>query len=589
MSNTTPNLTGQFDTLKAIFKGDIDVTAQTLDIYSHDASLFEVRPQVVVYPKDTADIKTLVKWVNEENTKVETNGKSSLSSPLFSITPRAAGTDMSGGAIGHSIIMDTTRYMNQIKEVTPDYAVVQPGCYYRDFDKATKKIDRYMPAFTASRDLNAVGGMVGNNSGGEKAIKYGKTELYINSLQVVLSDGNEYTIKPLTRVQIEEKMKGGASSSTSDEAVGTSTSVSNSAASTPFEIDLYKKMYALITEHYDEIMAAKPTVSKNSAGYYLWNVYDKVTGTFDLCRLIVGSQGTLAIVSEITFRLVPTDPYSNILAVFLPKLDDIGKLVAEIVPFKPDSLETYDDKSMILAIRFFFDFFKQLGFWGAIKLGLQFIPESFMVLFGGVPKMILMVEFTGHSEEEIKRQLTEVQEKIKHFGFKMRIARSGAEAEKYWKIRHESFNLLRKHVKGKRTAPFIDDIIVEPQYLPEFLPRVKALIDEYKLDYAVQGHLGNGNFHIIPLMDLKSPYSADVILELSKKVYSLVHEFHGSITAEHNDGIIRTPFLRQQFGDSIVDLFQQTKDAFDPQNIFNPVAWSEFIKAWKRGDFKRKN
>ncbi|MDQ5911866.1 MAG: FAD-binding PCMH-type protein, partial [Patescibacteria group bacterium] len=278
----------------------------------------------------------------------------------------------------------------------------------------------------------------------------------------------------------------------------------------------------------------------------------------------------LAIVTEITFRLVPTEPYSNVLAVFLPSLHEIGKLVAEIVPFKPDSLETYDDKSMILAIRFFFDFFKQLGFWGAIKLGLQFIPESFMVLFGGVPKMILMVEFTGHSEEEIKNKLTEVQEKIKHFGFKSRIARTSAEAEKYWKIRHESFNLLRKHVKGKRTAPFIDDIIVNPEYLPDFLPRVKALIDEYKLDYAVQGHLGNGNFHIIPLMDLKSPYSADVILDLSKKVYSLVHEFKGSITAEHNDGIIRTPYLRQQFGDSIVELFQKTKDIFDPHNIFNP-------------------
>lgn len=552
MNNTTTNYAGKFQSLRSEFRGDIDISDKTLDAYSHDASLFEVRPQVVVYPKDTADVQALVKWVNAQNDQevpLSVSDKGEVLCPAYSITPRAAGTDMSGGAIGRSIILDTTRYMNQIIEVAPDHAIVQPGCYYRDFDKATKKIGRYMPAFTASRDLNAVGGMVGNNSGGEKAIKYGKTELYINSVQVVLSDGNEYTIKPLTKGEVEEKMQGSQS---------------------PFEAGLYKKMHALITEHYDEIMAARPTVSKNSAGYYLWNVYDKQTGAFDLCRLIVGSQGTLAVVTEINFKLVPTEPYSNILAVFLPSLDEIGKLVAEIVPFKPDSLETYDDKSMILAIRFFFDFFKQLGFWGAIKLGLQFIPESFMVLFGGVPKMILMVEFTGHSEEEIKRQLTEVQEKIRHFGFKMRIARSGAEAEKYWKIRHESFNLLRKHVKGKRTAPFIDDIIVEPQYLPEFLPRVKALIDEYKLDYAVQGHLGNGNFHIIPLMDLKSPYSADVILELSKKVYSLVHEFHGSITAEHNDGIIRTPFLRQQFGDAIIGLFQQAKDAFDPRCIFNP-------------------
>jgi FAD/FMN-containing dehydrogenase len=254
----------------------------------------------------------------------------------------------------------------------------------------------------------------------------------------------------------------------------------------------------------------------------------------------------------------------------MPSLDDVSKLVTEIIPFKPDSLETFDDKSMILAVRFFFDFFKQLGFWGAIKLGLQFIPEAWMTAVGGIPKLILMIEFTGQSEEEIKNKLTEVKDHIAHFGFHMHIAHSSGEADKYWRIRHESFNLLRKHVKNKRTAPFIDDIIVKPEYLPEFLPKVKALLDAYKLDYTVQGHLGNGNFHIIPLMDLNSPFSADIILELSAKVYSLVHEYHGSITAEHNDGIIRTPYLLQQFGPKIIELFQKTKNIFDPKNIFNP-------------------
>jgi len=129
---------------------------------------------------------------------------------------------------------------------------------------------------------------------------------------------------------------------------------------------------------------------------------------------------------------------------------------------------------------------------------------------------------------------------------------------------------LRKHTKGKKTAPFIDDIIVKPEYLPEFLPKVQALIDQYKLIYTIAGHPGNGNFHIIPLMDLNSPLSADIILELSKKVYDLVHEYHGSITAEHNDGIIRTPYLLQMYGPEIIVLFQETKNIFDPSNIFNP-------------------
>lgn len=152
----------------------------------------------------------------------------------------------------------------------------------------------------------------------------------------------------------------------------------------------------------------------------------------------------------------------------------------------------------------------------------------------------------------------------------MHIAKDQGEASKYWRIRRESFNMLRKHVHGKRTAPFIDDIIVKPEFLPEFLPKVQKEIDAYKLVYTIAGHAGNGNFHIIPLMDLNSPFSGDTILELSKKIYSLVHEYKGSITAEHNDGIIRTPFLKEMYGENIVKLFAETKSIFDPQNILNP-------------------
>lgn len=526
----------QIDEIKSIIKGDVDYSDEALKSHSNDASLFEIKPELVVYPKDSDDVKTLVNYVNKHK---ETD-------PTLSITARSAGTCMSGGSINTSIILDFTKYMNKIIEVNLVHGVVEPGCYYRDFEKATLTKNRIMPTYTASKEICAVGGMVANNAGGEKSIKYGKTEDHIEKLKIVFSDGNEYEIKPLTYAELTQKI-----------------------AENTSEGKIYKKLHDLIIENRKEIFEAKPDVSKNSAGYYLWNVIDDNEG-FDLCRLIVGSQGTLGIITEITFKLVPVEPYANLLAVFMPDISQLSNIVNEILPFKPDSLETYDDYSMKLAVKFFFDFFKSLGFFEAIKLGFKFIPEAMMILTRGVPKLILLVEITGQNQKEVKDKLVSIENKIRHFGYKMHIAKDEGEADKYWRIRRESFNMLRKHVHNQRTAPFIDDIIVKPEHLPEFLPKVRALIDEYKLVYTIAGHAGNGNFHIIPLMDLDSPFSADTILELSKKVYDLVHEYKGSITAEHNDGIIRTPYLKQMFGEKMIDIFQKTKNIFDPKNIFNP-------------------
>lgn len=193
-----------------------------------------------------------------------------------------------------------------------------------------------------------------------------------------------------------------------------------------------------------------------------------------------------------------------------------------------------------------------------------------LILRGGVPKLILMIEVTGDDEDELIKKAETIKEAVGKYNFQTKIAKTKGEIEKYWTIRRESFALLRNHAKGKRTAPFIDDIIVNPHDMPAFLPRLQEILSHYKLDYTIAGHAGNGNFHIIPLMDLNNPFSSDIILDLSEKVYSLVREFGGSITAEHNDGIIRTPYLSYMFSPEVLDLFQKTKDIFDPQNIFNP-------------------
>lgn len=542
--------------IQKFWKGDIDDSEEALTKYGRDASLLEVRPELVLFPKDSSDISSLVKWVNENKSKY----------PNLSITPRSAGTCMSGGAIGESIIVDVTRYMNKVDsiervsefKIIPKYpnshpvsitgeVVVEPGCYYRDFEPKALEKGLLLPCYTASKSLNTLGGMVGNNSAGEKTLNYGKTEDYIKELEVIFTDGRLYSVKPLTKKELYSKIAQG-----------------------DFEGNIYKNIFALINENKTDIKNAKPNVSKNSAGYYLWNVWDEEKEIFDLTKLIVGSQGTLGFVTKIKFHLVDVKKSSKLVVIFMKDIKRLGELVDTILPHHPESLESYDDATMKLAIRFFPDFLKKKGFWGMIKFMWSFWPEVFMMLSFGVPKLILLVEFAGENEEEIDRNAKALLPDLKKFPFKVRTTSSQTESEKYWDIRRESFALLRKHVKDKHTAPFIDDIIVRPEYLPEFLPKLDDLLNKYPITYTIAGHAGNGNFHIIPLMDFTDPNTSKIILELSDKVYDLVLSYKGSTNAEHNDGIIRTPFLMQMFGEKVYKIFERTKEIFDSQNILNP-------------------
>ncbi len=258
------------------------------------------------------------------------------------------------------------------------------------------------------------------------------------------------------------------------------------------------------------------------------------------------------------------------LAIFLKDLKNLGDIVNTALAFDPESIESYDDKTLKLAIRFWRGFIKKRGFFGFIKMGISFLPEFFMLLSGGMPKLVMLVEFAGNDENVLEKQIQDLKKSLEKFDVKMREAASEADVEKYWSIRRDSFALLREKVKEKHTAPFIDDIIVEPNYLPEFLPKLDAILNQYPIEYTIAGHAGNGNFHIIPLMDFRDPKTIPIILELSDKVYDLVISYHGSITAEHNDGIIRTPYLEKMYGRDIYHLFEETKHIFDPKNIFNP-------------------
>ncbi|MFZ1458441.1 MAG: FAD-binding oxidoreductase [Candidatus Saccharimonadales bacterium] len=523
--------------LKGIIQGDIITDDAALETASHDASLFELKPAVVVAPKDAADIGALVRFV----------AKNKPSQPDLSLTVRSAGTDMSGGAINSSIIIDVKPYLHNIFEMSSTSAHLQPGVYYRDFDEKTKTLGAMLPSYPASRDLCTVGGMVANNSGGEKSLQYGKTADYVTELNVIFADGNEYLVKPLQKAELIRVM-----------------------SRNDFEGKLYKSIFELCEQHYDEIKAAKPQVTKDSTGYHLWDVWDRETGIFDLGKLIIGSQGTLGIVTDITVRLVERPKHSGVLVCFMKDVDILGDVINTVLAHKPATFESFDDNTLWLSFKFFFSFIKKLGLGLWIKTALQLIPDL-LALGRGLPKLILMIEFTGNSVEEVEEQIISMQNDLKQYHMLyMERDETEAKANKFWLMRRESFNLLRQKVKDKHTAPFIDDLVIPPPRLPEAWPQLRRILKKYGLLATIAGHMGDGNFHIIPLMNIELEKERAKFKPAMTEVNELVLKMGGSLSGEHNDGMIRGPWLERMYGATVFGYMKQVKAIFDPENIFNP-------------------
>lgn len=518
-----------------MIQGEILDDDKSLDYYSRDASLFQVRPLLVIIPKGTEDICKLVKLVNlEKENQTE-----------LSLTIRSAGTDMTGGPLSESIVLDLNKSLNKVVKIGDGEAITEPGAYYLEFERRAKEKGYLLPCYPASKAICSVGGMVANNSGGEKTLSYGNTEKFVKELKVILRDGEEYTFGPLTKTELDKKLK-----------------------QEDVEGGIYRDIYNLINENHQLIQAAKPKVSKNSSGYYLWDVTDGKT--FDLTKLFVGSQGTLGIITEITFRLIKPRQFSKLLVIELDNFDELGELVNKILELKPESFECYDDQTLKYAIRYFPEIIKYLERVNRLHVVRKDLPTIKATLTGNHPKLTLLAEFTSNNEAEALKKAQEATWILQNFKVTSKICASEEEAGEYWAIRRESYNLLRHHAKDKSAAPFIEDIIVRPKDLPKFLPELEEVMAKYRLTFTIAGHIGDAHFHIIPLMDLSDKKTPDIFLDLSEEVFDLVVKYQGSIAGEHNDGLVRSPYVKKMFGASVYKLFQKVKTIFDPDNIFNP-------------------
>ncbi|MEX0672856.1 MAG: FAD-binding oxidoreductase [Candidatus Paceibacterota bacterium] len=526
------------DELRDLIEGEVYDSGEQIDEYSRDWSLFKVVPEIVVFPKSHEDVRKTVSYIAEHK----------AAQPYLSITGRSAGTDMTGGPLNESIILGCTKHLNNFSVDEENLrATVEPGVFYRDFEEDTLPEHLSMPSYPASKNIAALGGIVMNNSGGERTLRYGQTRDYVEAVKMVLSDGNEYEFRALSHDELQEKK-----------------------AQDTFEGEIYRKLEPVIKDNDEIIRAAEPQVSKNSAGYALWRVWDREADTFDLAQLFCGSQGTLGILTEATLRLVHNKTHRRMVPVFFKSWEKMPEVVNKLLQYEPETLEAFDDETMKLGMRFMPKIAKMVG-QNIVQFLWRFLPEAWIgVKMLGMPKLVMLVEIAEDSDEEAERKAQEIEKALEGFNVWARRPLTEEEAEKYWLMRRNSFKILTEQTHDKRTVPLVEDFCVKPEVMPVFLPKALKILADAGIKANLAGHAGNGNFHIIPLMDLTKKKNRDKLTGVADRFYDLVIEHGGTITAEHNDGILRTPYLKKMYGEKVYDLFEEIKNIFDPHNIFNP-------------------
>jgi FAD/FMN-containing dehydrogenase len=509
------------DDLKKVVRGEVDVSTAALKAYSHDASIFEVTPSAVVYPKNVADLSRLVHYVTERN----------LEGADVSITARNGGTCMSGGSLTESYMVDMSRHFNHVGGVDTGGRTmwVQGGVMHIDAEKKAHEAGLFFAPYTSSRDICGIGGMIGNNASGEKSVKYGPTSDNVTNLKVMLSDGEVYEFGPLTARQVEAKKQ-----------------------LPTFEGKLYRELTALIDSNWNLIDKHHPRTIKNAAGYPLWELWDKQRAHFNLSRLFIGSQGTLGIVTEAELKLVPLPKASRMLVVPIQTLSELTPVVKTVMAHHPVTCETFDHHTYELAE--------------------QYHPEDADRAHLAKGKhMVVLAVFDGDSQEAADKTAYEAKVAVESIGREVLWVDDQAVLESFLLIRRKSFRMLLEHPHADmRAMAFLEDTIVPLEHYGEFLAALEAILREYKLIYTYAGHIGDGSIRLVPLINMEQEGAADLVIELETKVNDLVIAFGGSISVDHNDGLIRTPYLEQFFGPEMYTLMARVKELFDPLGIFNP-------------------
>ena len=504
------------DELSRRVDGEVRFDPYSRLLYSTDASIYQMEPVGVVIPRTAADVQAVVEFGAREG---------------IPVLPRSGGTSLAGQTVNHAIVMDFSKYLNNVLEVNQEeqWARVQPGII---LEQLTKQVTRYGLQYapdptTANRAC--VGGGIGNNTCGAHSVIYGKTLDHIRELDVVLSDGSTAHLGELNAAELESRLSAGG-----------------------LEGEIYRGVLRIAREQKDEIDRTYAKIQRRVSGYNLdeFILDDDRNRPVNLARMVVGSEGTLCVVTEAKVNLVPRPTMTALSVLHFRTIFDASEATTRVLQHDPSSIELID--KMVL------------------DRGRQALGSSRNLAFiEGDPGAMLVVEFYGESEDELIARANALKADIGLAYACVNIHDAAGQAA-VWNVRKGGLGLLMSTRGDAKPIPFVEDPAVDPSVMGEFVRRFDEIVTEHGTTAGYYGHASVGCLHIRPLISLKDQDGINKMVSIGDAVSDLIKEFGGSMSGEHGDGIVRGVWTRKMFGDQIYDAFRELKRTWDPQGIMNP-------------------
>lgn len=496
--------------LSGLIEGEVHCDATFLQMYASDASIYEIPPLGVVRPASTADVVACVQYAAENQ---------------ISLIPRGAGSNVAGACVGKGLILDFSFSMRQIQAVGKDTVTVQPGVVIGDLNRHLKAHGQLFGPDPATRNVTTVGGTLAMNTSGSHWVRYGAPRETIMRLQMVLSTGEV--------VEFDSQENA---------------TISKTFPSLRAQL-LAGRVRRVISSNEELIAEQRPQVMQNQAGYNLFDVQQN--GHTDLTRLLVGSEGTLGIITEATLKTEPIPRHRGVALLFFHRLESAASAAVEINKMGISACDLLDRRLLSLA---------------------RETNSEFQRLLPADAEAMLLVEYQASDESSLRSKLDHLVTRIqrrKKLAYEVRLATQQDQRDLLWRIVRRVVPTLYRLKGDKRALPFVEDIAIHPSKIPAFLTTVHKILNDNEVTASIFCHAPQGTIHIRPFMSLSDNNEIARMHRLANQLFEQVLENNGTVSGMHGDGLSRTWFLRRQYG-SLYNVFSDVKRIFDPGNILNP-------------------